>query len=66
MADGLRADIERAVEHHKASKASVGYEHPAAKSDHCGICRYYEAPNACEIVAGQVRREDWCRRFQKG
>lgn len=66
MANGVRADIERAIEHHKVSKASVGYEHPAAKSNHCGICEHFEAPSACEIVQGTIRREDWCERFKKG
>ncbi len=47
----------------KLSKAEVQYEHPAAKSDHCGICRHYEPPTACEVVSGLIRPEDWCDHF---
>lgn len=49
----------------KLSKSEVGYEHPAAKSDHCGICRHFEVerPHGCEIVAGRILAEDWCERF---
>jgi hypothetical protein len=47
----------------KVSKASVAYEHPAAKSNHCGICRHFQSPHACEIVAGEIQPEDWCERF---
>ena len=49
----------------KLSKESVGYEHPAAKSNHCVICRHFEPKDSCEIVAGKIRPEDWCERFSK-
>jgi hypothetical protein len=53
----------------KLSKESVEYEHPAAKSDHCGICAHYILPHpkesgSCEIVARAIRAEDWCNRFR--
>lgn len=50
----------------KLSKHEVGYEHPAAKpQNHCGVCRHFEPPDQCEIVAGRIRPEDWCRRFER-
>ena len=45
------------------SKSQVQYEHPAAKSDHCGICKHFRKPHACEIVSGLIQPEDWCDRF---
>jgi hypothetical protein len=48
----------------KLSKESVGFEHPAKGPHHCGQCRHFEGPRACEIVAGLIRSEDWCRRFE--
>jgi hypothetical protein len=63
----LREVLERAadVEDAKLSKASVEYEHPAAKpAQHCGVCRHYRG-GSCEIVAGRIRPEDWCKRFKR-
>ncbi len=47
----------------KHAKSAVGYEHPAKASNHCGICVNFEAPDACRIVRGEIRRQDWCKRF---
>jgi hypothetical protein len=48
----------------KVSKASVEFEAPAKGPNHCGMCRHFQAPSACELVAGTVRRVDWCRLFR--
>lgn len=64
-ADDLRGQIEKAHEGHKLAKTSVGYEHPAQGPNHCGLCRHFEPKRSCEIVAGTIHREDWCRRFLK-
>jgi major membrane immunogen (membrane-anchored lipoprotein) len=47
----------------KVSKASVGYEHPAAKANHCGICDHWQPPRSCEVVSGRIQSEDWCKRY---
>jgi hypothetical protein len=53
----------------KVSKASVAYEHPAAKANHCGICEHWQPPrqppHSCAIVRGRIQPEDWCKRFRK-
>jgi hypothetical protein len=49
----------------KLAKADVEYEHPAAKSNHCEICRHFLSPDTCRIVAGKVEPEDWCNRFKR-
>jgi hypothetical protein len=49
----------------KASKASVGYSIGHADGDHCGICRHFEPPHTCEIVAGHIEERYWCERFIK-
>ena len=28
---------------------------------HCGICHHFISPNACEVVAGPVQSNGWCR-----
>lgn len=27
----------------------------------CGICHHFISPNACEVVAGPVQSDGWCR-----
>ena len=46
----------------KVSKVSVGYEHPAAKVNHCGD--HWQPPHSCEVVSGRIQPEDWCKRFR--
>lgn len=36
-----------------------------APGHHCGICRHFEAPDACKIVVGKIRPQDGCRYFEK-
>lgn len=48
----------------KFSKDSVGFEHPAKGDDHCSECKHFLASEqACQIVAGHIQAEDWCRKF---
>jgi hypothetical protein len=49
----------------KASKPSVGFEHPAKGQHHCSECVHFEVPHRCAIVAGLIQPGDWCRRFTK-
>jgi hypothetical protein len=46
----------------KEAKQSANYGpgHPGA---HCGICRHFEPPHACEIVAGRIVKSAWCKHF---
>jgi len=48
----------------KRSKASVNYSKGMPES-HCGICRYFQPPNACQLVAGHIVPDYWCRLFKK-
>jgi hypothetical protein len=58
----LRATIVRAA---KIPKASVEYERPAAKRNHCGMCRHFRRPESCELVIGTIYPEDWCKLFAR-
>jgi hypothetical protein len=51
----------------KKSKDVVGYEHPAKGAERCGTCRHFEVSgkNLCEIVAGKILSEDWCREWEE-
>ena len=35
------------------------------KAHHCGICRHFEKPDGCAIVAGKISPDGGCRFFQK-
>jgi hypothetical protein len=46
----------------KRSKASVDYS--AGKPHaHCGLCRHFEKPDACELVEGKIDPARWCNLF---
>lgn len=49
----------------KQSKAEVRYG-PGMPGSHCGICKHYERPSACALVAGEIKAADWCILFVKG
>lgn len=55
--------IERSAK--KFTKREVGFEHPAKGSDHCMECEHYEpGRDKCQIVAGEIQPQDWCRKFE--
>jgi hypothetical protein len=29
----------------------------------CGMCTLFEPPNACEVVAGEISKDGWCKAF---
>ena len=55
----------------KESKALAHYTAAGRPGEHCGRvlgwpkgeCEHYEAPNACEIVAGHIAQRGWCRHW---
>lgn len=54
------------AEYVKISKTAAQYEHPAKKSDHCSMCKFFErvAPLQCLRVEGKILPIDWCKLFQ--
>lgn len=49
----------------KVSKASVDYSLGHPRGDRCGVCKHFQKPNKCEIVAGLVKSNMWCKRFKR-
>ena len=46
----------------KRAKESVDYS--AGKPHaHCGLCKHFERPDACELVAGKIDPKMWCKLF---
>jgi hypothetical protein len=29
----------------------------------CGMCSLFERPNSCNVVAGEVSKDGWCKAF---
>lgn len=48
----------------KVSKAKVHYGN-GHKDSHCGICRYFQPPESCEKVAGEIYPDKWCELFKR-
>lgn len=46
----------------KVSKASVDYS-PGRHNSRCGLCTYYYQ-GTCELVAGHIDPDYWCRLFK--
>jgi hypothetical protein len=49
----------------KASKSAADYTDHGTKQEHCSVCRHYVNPGSCEIVAGHIQPQGWCRYFEK-
>jgi len=51
-----------AIKHSKDSpEVQYGHGMPSA---HCGICSHFRAPHSCEVVAGEVSSQGWCKLFK--
>ncbi len=48
----------------KETKAEAGYSHGKPNA-HCGICKHFEPPHACEIVSGHIEPDMWCKYFSR-
>jgi hypothetical protein len=47
------------------SQTEADYTDHGTKQEHCAICRHYLNRNACEIVAGHIQPQGWCKYFAK-
>ena len=44
-------------------KMEALYQDRANGLQRCGICAHFISPNACEVVAGPVQADGWCRYY---
>lgn len=50
----------------KMTKAQASYKKSDAPDEHsCGICEYFEAPDACRLVEGKIAPEYGCKFFER-
>lgn len=48
----------------RMSKAASNYQNHPNGNQRCGGCRYFQPPNACEIVPGNISPRGWCKWFR--
>jgi hypothetical protein len=49
----------------KVAKNLVGYRDSPDGDHECGNCQYFQPPNACQVVAGTISPEGWCKMWLK-
>lgn len=57
------ADAFRRTDATKIDKRVVDYG-PGMEERHCSICQFFDAPNACRKVAGDIQGSAWCELFE--
>ena len=49
--------------HKKVSMAAAHYQYHPHGRQHCSVCRHFRPPGSCEVVAGAIVPNGWCRYF---
>ena len=49
----------------KADKKSMQYQDQPKNGQECDQCVYFQAPNKCGIVDGDISPKGWCLAFNK-
>lgn len=44
---------------------AAGYQTKPNKGQACATCDHFKAPSSCNIVAGQISPQGWCRLYVK-
>jgi len=47
----------------KMAQKAVNYREKPLGNKQCSNCLHFEPPNACKVVAGEVKPEGWCTLF---
>ena len=47
----------------KATQAQANYQGTPKGGQHCELCRYFQKPNSCQLVAGTISPNGWCKFF---
>jgi len=50
----------------KISKARAQYQDRPRGRQQCSGCVHFQGPDSCEIVAGPISPNGWCRHFKSG
>lgn len=59
----LGAGGNRAVAQIKISQAAAGYQDHPNVGKQCANCGHFQQPNKCQLIAGAISPQGWCRLF---
>jgi hypothetical protein len=49
----------------KVGQKTVSYQAEPKGAQRCDACTYFQAPNACKMVEGEISPQGWCSLFAK-
>jgi hypothetical protein len=49
----------------KVAQSAVAYQDTPKGAQQCDDCIFFQAPNACKTVAGDVSPQGWCKIWAK-
>jgi len=55
----------RSANAQKTPQSSVSYQDKPNNGQKCADCNFFQAPNACQVVAGEISPNGWCKLFTK-
>lgn len=47
----------------KLSKDDAEYQDESKNGDKCSECRFFQEPDGCEVVEGEINPEGWCKLY---
>ena len=47
------------------TKEEVDYTDRTTDNDKCKTCRHFIPSNSCELVAGEINAQGWCREWER-
>jgi hypothetical protein len=53
----------RAAGQMKISQAAAGYQDHPTGADRCASCTHFQQPDRCQLIAGSISPQGWCRLF---
>ena len=57
------AAIRPATAQIRISQAAAGYQDHPSDGKSCARCSHFAAPDKCQLIAGQISPQGWCRLF---
>jgi hypothetical protein len=53
----------RSMAQQKMSKSDAKYQDKPQGNQRCDLCRFFQAPNQCQVVQGDISPSGWCTLF---
>ena len=50
----------------KITKRAANYQNMPRNNQRCSRCQFFIRPGSCQVVAGKIRPNAWCRLFKRG